>query len=98
MDVPPIALTGSGNWSAPAGITGTLRVQCWGGNASGGGTGAVIGWNGGGGGAGEYAEEATLAVTPGQSFAYAQGAGGVTADKPARHRRAPTCFRAVMWP
>ena len=94
--MPTIALTGSGNWIAPAGITGTLRVQCWGGNASGGGTGAVIGWNGGGGGSGEYAEEATLAVTPGQSFAYAQGAGGIAANNAAGHDGADTSFGTVV--
>lgn len=69
------ALTGSGNWISP--ITGTVRVQAWAGNASGGGTGAVIGWNGGGGGAGEYAEEATYAVTTGQSIPYVVGLGGI---------------------
>lgn len=70
-----VALSGTGFWIVPSGVT-SLRVQCWGGSGSGGGTGNTIGWNGGGGGSGEYAEEATYAVTGGQSIPYAVGTGG----------------------
>lgn len=61
---------GSGNWTAPAGVT-SVDAQCWGADG-GGGNGA-----GGGGGGGEYAEETSLVVTPGNSYAYSVGAGGI---------------------
>lgn len=60
---------GSGNWTAPAGVT-SVDAQCWAGDG-GGGNGA-----GGGGGGGEYSEVTTLAVTPGNSYAYSVGSGG----------------------
>jgi Type VI secretion system/phage-baseplate injector OB domain len=68
--------SGTGHWTCPAGVT-SVSVQCWGG---GGGAlnyagGYTPGGRGGGGG-GEYAEELTLAVTPGNNYAYTVGAAG----------------------
>ncbi|HUY45613.1 MAG TPA: hypothetical protein VMV92_07785 [Streptosporangiaceae bacterium] len=62
-------LTSGTTWKAPAGVT-SVKTECWAGG--GGGTG-----NGDGGpGGGEYAAEATLAVTAGNSYTYAVGAAG----------------------
>jgi hypothetical protein len=63
--------SGSGNWTAPAGVT-SVQVQAWGGGGGGGGGG----YGGGGGGGGEFAAEPTLAVTPGNSYSYTVGAAG----------------------
>lgn len=66
-------LSGSGNWTCPAGVTiVTVRARAPGG---GGGTrkGAVTGGAGGGGGA--YAE-ADVTTTPGNSYPYDCGTGG----------------------
>lgn len=65
--------SGSGNWTCPAGVT-SVYVECWGtGGASGLPTygGGKKGCAGGGGG-GAYAAS-TVAVTPGNSYAYAIG-------------------------
>jgi hypothetical protein len=66
--------SGSGTWTAPAGVT-SVTVECWGGG--GGGQGKDISFNdaGGGGGGGEYASE-TISVTPGNSYPYSVGAKG----------------------
>lgn len=61
---------GSGTWTAPVGITGTMDVRCV---AAGGGGGPP---SGAGGGSGEYAGEPALSVFPGQSFPWSAGAGG----------------------
>jgi hypothetical protein len=63
-------LTGSGSWTAPAGVT-SVKAECWGGDAG--------GWSenaGPGGGGGEYAAEPALGVTPLSNYAYSQGGGG----------------------
>jgi hypothetical protein len=65
-------LTGSGTWLCPAGVTSVL-AECWGGGGGGGAGGSST--DGGGGGGGEYAAQ-TVAVTPGNTYAYACGAGG----------------------
>lgn len=63
--------TGSGTIGPiPAGVT-TVKAECWGSGASGGGSLIATG-----GGGGEYAAEFALAVTPGNSYAYSVGAGG----------------------
>jgi hypothetical protein len=61
-----VLLTGSGNWTAPAGVT-SVFAECIGG---GGGGNVAFGTGGGGG---EYAAEPALAVTPGNNYAYSQG-------------------------
>lgn len=61
---------GAGTWTAPAGITGTVKAEC---TAAGGGGGPP---SGAGAGSGEYAAEPALSVFPGQSFSYSVGAGG----------------------
>src|SRR5215469_8017914 len=64
---------GVNNWVAPAGVT-SVTVWC---QASGGpgGTGMVAGFGGGGGGGGEVAFEATVAVTPGNTYHPTVGSG-----------------------
>jgi hypothetical protein len=70
-------LTGTGTWTAPAGVTapdGTpnaVQAECWG---PGGPAGSAAERTGGGGG--EYAMEPHLAVTPLSGYAYSQGTGG----------------------
>jgi hypothetical protein len=68
-----VNLTGSGNWSVPAGLS-VAKVECWG--ASGGTAGAGSTSGAGGAGAGAYSCEPELAVTGGGTCAYACGAAG----------------------
>lgn len=64
----------TGSWTVPLNVT-QIRVQCWGGGGGGGGaTGQAAA--GGGGGGGAYTEK-IFQVTPGQSFSYSVGNGGV---------------------
>lgn len=63
--------SGSGTETVPAGAT-SVTIKLWGAGAGG---GLFTGPPGGGGGGGGYAER-TLAVTGGQTFTYAVGAGG----------------------
>jgi hypothetical protein len=65
-----VYLSGSGNWTAPAGVT-SVFAECWGGGAAGGTSGGGVGASGGGGG--EYAAEPNLSVTPGNNYAYTVG-------------------------
>ena len=66
--------SGSGNWNAPTGVS-SVQAEAWG--AGGGGANGIGGTTGGGaGGGGEYAMEPSLAVTAGNNYAYAVGAGG----------------------
>lgn len=61
-------------WVCPAGVT-SVTVECWGGGGAGGyrsSTGA-----GGGGAGGAYASS-TISVTPGVTYNYSVGAGGVS--------------------
>lgn len=67
-----LVLTGSGNWTAPPGVT-TVTVTAVG--AGGGGGEGGVG-NGAGGGGGESATQ-TFTVIPGNSYAYVSGTGGV---------------------
>jgi hypothetical protein len=73
--------SGSGTIPVPGGVT-TAKAECWG---SGGGGGNGV--DGSAGGGGEYAAEASLAVTGGGTVAYSVGAAGSggasgTADNP----------------
>lgn len=63
---------GSFLWLCPAGVT-SVKVECTG-AGSGGPSGVAAG--GGGGAGGEYAAEATVAVTAGQAYSYTVGKGG----------------------
>ncbi len=60
--------SGTGSWTAPAGVT-TIKAECYGGGANG-------SPGGGGGGGGEYAAEPSLAVTPGKTYQFTVGQGG----------------------
>lgn len=65
----------NGTWTVPSNVT-QIRVQCWGGGGGGGGaTGQAAA--GGGGGGGAYTEN-EFSVSPGQSFNYSVGNGGVS--------------------
>jgi hypothetical protein len=70
-------LTASGTWTAPAGVT-AVKAECWGGGAGGGSgeSSSSRSDGGGGGGSGEYAQEPSLAVTPGDVYTFTVGAGG----------------------
>lgn len=68
--------SGSGTWVCPAGVT-SVKVECWGGGGAGSDHTSADG-DGGGGGGGEYAAEPAYAVTPGNGYTYAVGAGGTT--------------------
>jgi hypothetical protein len=70
-----LTLTGSGNWTVPAGVTNLTAVKA--GASSGASGGGGIGGPGQGGGEGETRTLANVAVTPGQVIAYAVGAAGV---------------------
>lgn len=63
--------SGSGNWTAPAGVT-SVKAECWGSGFSG---------SAGGGSGGEYAQEPALAVTPGNSYAYSVAPGLVVLNE-----------------
>lgn len=71
--------SGSGTWTCPAGVT-SVYVECWGGGGCGGFVMQAASddtlTSAGGGGAGAYAA-GTVSVTPGNSYAYAVGAGGL---------------------
>jgi hypothetical protein len=65
-------LSGSGNWTAPPGVTQVTATVIGGG--AGGGSGSASN-NGGGGGGGESATQ-TFTVIPGNNYAYVTGGGG----------------------
>lgn len=69
-----VTLTGDGTWTAPAGSTGTAKVECW--AAGGGGGNNSSNSGGGGGGGGEYACEPTYPITAGNVYTYNTGKGG----------------------
>ena len=73
--MPSIAFTVAGTvrWTVPANVT-SIQVECWG--AACGGFIPSGGASGSAGGGGEYAAEATLAVTPGVTLYGQVGAGG----------------------
>jgi len=69
-----VTFTSSGSWTAPTGVT-SVDAACWG--ESGSAANGVNGSHSGGGpGGGEFAEETTLAVTPGSVYNFTIGAGG----------------------
>ncbi|MFN8466044.1 MAG: MBG domain-containing protein [Caldilineaceae bacterium] len=68
-------LTGSGNWTVPAGVT-SITVECWGGGGGGGADSSSTDGAGGGGGGGAYAKRNNYSVTPGSPIAYSVGGGG----------------------
>lgn len=69
-----VVYTTSGSWTAPSGVT-SVDCAAWGesGSAANGTSGSH---SGGGAGGGEYAEETTLAVTPGSVYNFTIGTGG----------------------
>jgi hypothetical protein len=67
-----VTLTGSGTWTAPAGVT---QVTVYAVGAGGGGGSGSSSNDGSGGGGGESATQ-TFTVVPGSSYTYAVGAGG----------------------
>jgi Chondroitinase B/MBG domain len=69
---------GSGSWLCPASVT-NVQVECWGGGGAG-GSAAKTNSNafGGGGAGGSYAKMVSVAVTPGNSYNYVVGAGGIS--------------------
>lgn len=72
-----VTATGAGTFTAPAGVT-TLDVKAWAGGGGGGwgGNGGGLTYGGTGAGGGEFAEETSLAVTPGNVYNYNVGVGG----------------------
>jgi hypothetical protein len=73
-----VYLTGSGTWTAPAGVT-TVEYLVVGG---GGGGGAGSGTGAGGGGGGGSVQIGTFSVTPGTSYSYTVGTGGAGGTTP----------------
>jgi len=70
-----VALTGSGNWTAPATVTGGTIVLIGAGGGTTATTGATIAPGGGSGGS----AVGTFSVTPGNNYAYAVGQGAAGA-------------------
>ena len=73
---------GPATWQCPAGVT-SVQVECWGGGGAGGSAnktnsvgGSSSSWGGGGAG-GAYARKASVPVTPGITYNYSIGGGGV---------------------
>jgi len=63
-------------WICPVGVT-SVRVKCWGaGGGGGGGDNDPLTDFGFGGGGGEFADRATVPVTPGNSYSVLVGGGG----------------------
>jgi len=69
-----VTLTSGTSWTAPANVT-SVQVECIGGGG-GGGFLSASNVGGGGGGGGAYARRNALAVTAGNMYTYALGAGG----------------------
>lgn len=67
-----LIVTGSGNWTIPAGVT-TVIAECWGAGGAGGGRTGSAG-SGGGGGGGAYAKKTFTGLTPGNTIAYSVAA------------------------
>jgi hypothetical protein len=70
-----ISTAGAGTWVAPPGVT-SVQVALWAGGGGGGGT-AASGNGGGGGAGGGYAKETAFSVTPGVTYNFFIGLGGV---------------------
>jgi hypothetical protein len=62
-------------WTCPDGVM-SIDVEAWGGGGGGGGT-VYPAYGGGGGGGGAYSKKTSIAVTPGQTYAFKVGAGGL---------------------
>lgn len=71
-----VLFAGSGTFSPVRGLAAVL-AQAWAGGGGGGGSGNSTA-KGGGGAGGEFAAEASLAVTPGKSYAVTVGAAGTS--------------------
>jgi len=71
------ASPGTGQWTCPAGVT-TIQIETWGGGGGGGNARSLNGNGGGGGGGGGYTT-ASIPVTPGTTYYYTIGAGGIGA-------------------
>ena len=67
-----VELTGSGNWTCPAGVTEVIAAGTGGGAGGKSATGTA---GGAGGGGGEFAQS-TIGVTPGNLYVYVVGPGG----------------------
>jgi hypothetical protein len=68
------ATPGTYTWPAPGGITSITSAEAWGAGA--GGANAPGAFGGDGAGGGEYAKATSVAVTPGNNYTVAVGAGG----------------------
>jgi len=71
--VQTFSVTGSQNWTCPAGIT-SVTVECWGAGGGSGGVSNVLNAASGGGGGGAYAKS-VVSVTPGNTYSVFVGAG-----------------------
>lgn len=67
-------VTGSQNWTCPAGVN-SVTVECWGAGAGSGGVANVLNAASGGGGGGAYARS-VISVTPGNTYTIFVGVGG----------------------
>ncbi len=72
--VQTFSVTGTQNWTCPAGIT-SVTVECWGAGGGSGGVSNVLNAASGGGGGGAYAQS-VISVTPGNTHTILVGAGG----------------------
>ncbi len=72
--VQTFSVTGSQNWTCPAGIT-SVTVECWGAGGGSGGVANVLNAASGGGGGGAYARS-VISVTPGNTYSVFVGTGG----------------------
>src|SRR6202034_215098 len=67
------AITSSGNFVVPTGVT-SIEVELWAGGS--GSWASVVGYTGGGGSGGGYARKRITGLTPGSTVAVTIGAGG----------------------
>lgn len=70
-----VILNPANPWLVPAGVS-SIKVEVWGGGGAGGGCNSALGASFGSGGGGGAYNQATLPVSPGQSYTIVRGSGG----------------------
>ena len=71
-----LTTVGAGTWTVPTGVY-SLDIECIGGGGGGGYASTINNASGGGGGGGAYSKKINFSVTPGNTYSYNVGAGGV---------------------